>query len=195
MAIANKAFDDRLLQRWSRARPPDLNPPVLSTPGHGLGRLATFLEGGVIWIGTDIVGDDEQYAATMALMADSIGVPGRVVLGAQVPAGGVVTGADVHAWVEVEPVRSRLGAHQLQGLPADPPGATRRPLAPAPRRIERHSACAATSGQRLRSPLDVIGGSTTSATSHFAHPKPPPGFRIPVLGHCDISKTSCCRSQ
>jgi transglutaminase-like putative cysteine protease len=49
-----------------------------------------------------MVGDDEQYAAVMALMANRVGVPARVVMGAIVPAGGVVTGADVHAWVEVQ---------------------------------------------------------------------------------------------
>ena len=34
-----------------------------------------------------IVGNDEQYAATMALIANDIGVPARVVLGAVVPGG------------------------------------------------------------------------------------------------------------
>jgi hypothetical protein len=49
-----------------------------------------------------IVGNDEQYAAWMALLANRIGVPARVVFGAIVPSGGVVTGADVHAWVELQ---------------------------------------------------------------------------------------------
>jgi hypothetical protein len=49
-----------------------------------------------------VVGNDEQYAAWMALLANRIGVPARVVLGAIVPDGGTVTGADVHAWVEVQ---------------------------------------------------------------------------------------------
>ena len=49
-----------------------------------------------------IVGDDEQYAAAMALMANRLGVPARVVLGAEVPSGGVVRGSDVHAWVELQ---------------------------------------------------------------------------------------------
>jgi hypothetical protein len=49
-----------------------------------------------------VVGNDEQYAAWMALLANRIGVPARVVLGAVVPDGGRVTGADVHAWVEVQ---------------------------------------------------------------------------------------------
>ena len=49
-----------------------------------------------------VVGNDEQYAAWMALLANRIGVPARVVLGAIVPDGGRVTGADVHAWVELQ---------------------------------------------------------------------------------------------
>jgi hypothetical protein len=49
-----------------------------------------------------VVGNDEQYAALMALLANRVGVPARVVFGAVVPEGGVVTGADVHAWVELQ---------------------------------------------------------------------------------------------
>ena len=49
-----------------------------------------------------VVGNDEQYSAWMALLANRIGVPARVVFGAIVPEGGVVTGADVHAWVELQ---------------------------------------------------------------------------------------------
>ncbi len=49
-----------------------------------------------------VVGNDEQYAAWMALLANRIGVPARVVFGALVPAGGAVTGADVQAWVELQ---------------------------------------------------------------------------------------------
>lgn len=64
-------------------------------PGHSLARLATFLKA------PQPVGDDEQYAAAFALMADAAGVPARVVLGAVVPASGPVEGKDVHAWVEV----------------------------------------------------------------------------------------------
>jgi len=49
-----------------------------------------------------MAGDDEQYAAVMALLANRIGVPARVVLGAVVPEGGVVKGKNVSAWVEVQ---------------------------------------------------------------------------------------------
>jgi transglutaminase-like putative cysteine protease len=79
-----------------------------SLSGHGADRLANFLGGDVM------VGDGEQYAATLALMVREMGLPARVVLGF-VPGSGEgsagpkttadgaveVTGADVQAWVEV----------------------------------------------------------------------------------------------
>ncbi len=79
-----------------------------SLSGHGADRLAAFL-------GSDVmVGDGEQYAATLALMVREMGLPARVVLGfvpgsgegaagpRMAPDGAVeVTGADVQAWVEV----------------------------------------------------------------------------------------------
>ena len=65
-------------------------------PGHNLDRLSNgFIND------EQMVGNDEQYAAVMALLAAETGVPSRVVLGAVVPEGGVVTGADVQAWVEL----------------------------------------------------------------------------------------------
>ncbi len=88
-----------------------------SLPGHGAARLAALLDE------SPMVGDDEQYAAVMALMARSLGLPARVVLGF-VPGAGddqatpgppsdgatpgtdsassvPVHGRDVQAWVEV----------------------------------------------------------------------------------------------
>ena len=65
-------------------------------PGHGAGRLTTFLET------SPITGDDEQYAATMALLANWVGVPARVSLDALVQANGSVYGEDVHADVELD---------------------------------------------------------------------------------------------
>ena len=65
------------------------------TPGHSVGRLTAFLDG------RQLVGDDEQYAATFALMANALGFPARVVVGAVPEADGTVRGRDVHAWVEV----------------------------------------------------------------------------------------------
>ena len=65
-------------------------------PGHDLDRLVDgFL------LARRPVGDDEQYAAAMALMANRVGVAARVVVGAVLPRNGKVRGKNVHAWVEV----------------------------------------------------------------------------------------------
>jgi hypothetical protein len=72
-----------------------------SRAGHTAERIGALL-------GADqMVGDDEQYAVAMALMARQLGIPARVVMGFYPPAGtpsGTVqiTGDDVHAWVEVD---------------------------------------------------------------------------------------------
>ncbi|MEP7191352.1 MAG: transglutaminaseTgpA domain-containing protein [Actinomycetota bacterium] len=73
-----------------------------SRAGHGSDRIDTLLSG------AQMVGDDEQFAVAMALMARQLGIPARVVMGFYPKAnsstrGGVyaVTGGDVHAWVEV----------------------------------------------------------------------------------------------
>ncbi len=70
------------------------SPEVL--PGHSAGRIASFLND------THLVGDGEQYAATMALMANALGDPARVVFGAVPEAGGTVKGKDIAAWAEVD---------------------------------------------------------------------------------------------
>ncbi|MPV37182.1 transglutaminase family protein [Georgenia subflava] len=70
-----------------------------SLPGHGAARIDELLGGEAM------VGDEEQYAAAMALILRSIGIPSRVVMGFEAPAatdGPVeLTGDDVTAWVEV----------------------------------------------------------------------------------------------
>lgn len=73
-----------------------------SRAGHTTERLSAMLEG------SQLIGDDEQYAAVMALMAHSLGVPARVVMGIypdpkKTTAGSAVTltGNDAHVWVEV----------------------------------------------------------------------------------------------
>ena len=64
-------------------------------PGHDRARIGPqFIHG-------SLTGNDEQYAAVMALVATRLGVPARVVVGAVVPADGVVQGGDVEAWVEL----------------------------------------------------------------------------------------------
>lgn len=74
-----------------------------SRPGHGAERLQTLLAPA----DGRIIGDDEQYATAMALMVDEIGLPARVVMGFYPPEGTdssgtiAITGAELHAWVEV----------------------------------------------------------------------------------------------
>ncbi|MER2133534.1 MAG: transglutaminase-like domain-containing protein [Arthrobacter sp.] len=75
-----------------------------SMPGHGAARMVSLLDA------EQMVGDDEQYAVAMALMARKLGIPARVVMGFYpdweelegAPGRIDITGDDVHAWVEVE---------------------------------------------------------------------------------------------
>ncbi|QIM22416.1 hypothetical protein G7075_16870 [Phycicoccus sp. HDW14] len=64
-------------------------------PGHAVSRLSRFVGS------SKLAGNDEQYAATLALVGQRLGIPSRVVMGATPQAGGDVRGKDVHAWVEV----------------------------------------------------------------------------------------------
>ncbi|MCD4523700.1 transglutaminase domain-containing protein [Nocardioides sp. cx-173] len=100
-------------------------------PGHAKERL-----GDDFVLGVPTVGDDEQYAAAMALLATRLGVPARVVVGAVVPRSGTVRGKDIQAWVEVRiedgswrtlpteafmghkpPERSEVGRPKLRSFP------------------------------------------------------------------------------
>jgi hypothetical protein len=80
-------------------------------PGHSLGRLAAFFNG------NRPAGNDEQYAAAYALIANYLGLPARVVLGATPGAGGVVRGGDVHAWVEVHVAGGWATVPQTEFMP------------------------------------------------------------------------------
>ncbi|MCA5895063.1 transglutaminase-like domain-containing protein [Isoptericola sp. NEAU-Y5] len=73
-----------------------------SRPGHSAARIDALLAQ------DEMVGDDEQFATALALMARQAGIPARVVMGFYPDEDTwkpgtpyVVTGADVHAWIEV----------------------------------------------------------------------------------------------
>lgn len=69
---------------------------VETESGHSLRRLTAMLRGDYL------LGNDEQYAAVLALMLRSLHLPARVVVGFTTPAeGAIVTGQDAHAWTEV----------------------------------------------------------------------------------------------
>ncbi len=112
------AFIQGPTEKWTEDAGSDPMARVLAAAEHlrsegkysdGIGRTERIYVGGHgVWRLSDefvnapqVVGNDEQYAATMALIANDIGVPARVVLGAVVPEGGRVTGRDVQAWVEL----------------------------------------------------------------------------------------------
>lgn len=72
-----------------------------SLAGHGVSRVDMLLTE------DRMIGDDEQYASAMALMARNLGLPARVVLGLR-PADGTdltqpvtLTGSNAVAWVEI----------------------------------------------------------------------------------------------
>jgi hypothetical protein len=114
-----------------------------SISGHGADRIAALL-------GSDLmVGDGEQYASAMALMARQMGLPARVVLGF-VPTDDqrqgdtvTITAGDVDAWVEIAfggygwvpfdptPPRTQTPQQDSTTTPADPqPQVVQPPPAP-----------------------------------------------------------------
>jgi transglutaminase-like putative cysteine protease len=150
-----RALEQALSERgfFSHGRTDQGDYPSLS--GHGADRVATLLGGDLM------VGDDEQYASAMALMAREMGLPARVVMGfvpgaeedaaatpdapADPDAPVVVTGADVHAWVEIAfqghgwvtfdptPPESQTPQDEQETSQADPePQVAQPPPPPAP---------------------------------------------------------------
>ena len=75
----------------------------LSRPGHSAERIDTLVAE------EEMVGDDEQFAVALALMARQSGIPARVVMGFYPDKDSTyeegepwtVLGSDVHAWIEV----------------------------------------------------------------------------------------------
>lgn len=65
-------------------------------PGHDIKRLFGSFLGAPY-----VVGDDEQYASAMAILANAAGVPARVAVGAVLPADQTIRGKDMQAWVEL----------------------------------------------------------------------------------------------
>ncbi|MDO5661900.1 MAG: transglutaminase-like domain-containing protein, partial [Brachybacterium sp.] len=82
-----------------------------SLPGHGEWRLVSMLQepsfdaDAADALPEGMIGDQEQYAALAAVMARSIDIPARVVMGFEVPEGSgetvTLTSADATAWIEV----------------------------------------------------------------------------------------------
>ncbi|MEO8529437.1 MAG: transglutaminaseTgpA domain-containing protein, partial [Pseudolysinimonas sp.] len=90
-----------------------LNPDEPSSrSGHAADRIAELVTA------PQMIGDAEQYAVAAALMARQLGFPARVVFGFA-PQNGVVTGADVTAWIEVD--TAQYGWVAVNPVPEDRP--------------------------------------------------------------------------
>lgn len=114
-------------------------------PGHSLGRLSSFFA-------DTPAGNDEQYAAALALCAEVLGLPSRVVLGAIPDDQGVIRGADVRAWVEVQ-----LGPEQWWSIPPEDfvPDRSRHPTVSQIVRQERTEAAVVPPPSALRPPSSL----------------------------------------
>ncbi|MFC4225114.1 DUF3488 and transglutaminase-like domain-containing protein [Lysinibacter cavernae] len=87
------AIADTLREGYISHGKPD---EVYSRSGHALDRIVQFLDE------PRLIGDAEQYAVTMSLLAQQVGFPSRVVFGFLPEDGsGVITGENVTAWTEV----------------------------------------------------------------------------------------------
>ena len=97
-ALVARAVEATLQQGWfSHGIEAAGEYPSLS--GHGAARIDELLTGDLM------VGDGEQYASAMALMARHLGLPARVVMGFRAPDGVTgdveITGTEIQAWVEI----------------------------------------------------------------------------------------------
>ena len=139
------------------------------TAGHGSGRLTSFLEG------KQIIGDDEQYAATMALLANAVGVPARVSLDGTVEANGTVYGRDVRADVELDTAEYgwvTLPASQFTGTKS--PQLQEQKVTPPPQPVK-------VVPPRRGDAAPVAAANSSSAVSRMAPPPSTSGFAIPPI--------------
>ena len=139
------------------------------TAGHGSGRLTSFLEG------KQIIGDDEQYAATMALLANAVGVPARVSLDGSVEGNGTVYGKDVRADVELDTAEygwATLPASQFTGTKS--PQLQEQKVTPPPQPVK-------VVPPRRSDAAPVAAANSSSAVSRTAPPPATSGFGIPPI--------------
>ena len=140
-------------------------------PGHSAFRLTGFLNG------QQPVGDDEQYAAAYALMASSLGMPARVVLGAIPEGDGTVRGKDVHAWVEIHVVG---GAWVRIPDSAFMPDTTKKPDQQPPQQLQDAAATPVPPPNAAHPPTSDLEPHATGFSTN-PPPSPPPGNSLAWL--------------
>ncbi|MFD4639050.1 DUF3488 and transglutaminase-like domain-containing protein [Lentzea sp. NPDC058436] len=123
-------------------------------PGHSAARLTAFFNA------KRPAGNDEQYAAAFALVSNELGMPARVVLGA-VPAGGVVRGENVQAWVEIH-----LADGTWAAIPNTEymPDRSKRPDHQPPQEIENTDASVVPPPNTMKMPSSLVDASRTDAS-------------------------------
>jgi hypothetical protein len=139
----------------------------LSRAGHGAERISTLLGS------EQMVGDDEQYATAMALLAGQVGIPARVVMGfypdedqAEQPVY-QATGDTLHAWVEVAfdgagwvpfdptPPDDQVPSDQTTKPKADPKPQVLQPPPPPAEQVDLPPTVADDRGSEDDSPFDA----------------------------------------
>lgn len=141
-------------------------PPSL--PGHGSYRIQQFLSL------PQPVGDAEQYATAMDLMAQNLGLPARVVLGAKLqPGTTLVTGGDITAWVEIK--FAGVGWHPF--FPTPPTDAKVRATPPPPSSSSSNQA----QNPNPPAPNDGNGSVDTNAQTKSVHHPAPTSVAVQIL--------------
>lgn len=140
-------------------------------PGHSVFRLSSFLAG------QQPVGDDEQYAATFALMANDLGLPARVVLGAVPEPGGAVKGQDIHAWVEVHVADGRwVDVSQKLFMP----NVDKKPLPQQQQKPQKASSSIVPPPQAARPPNAETSGQAQAITARAPKGRNRSHFHLPA---------------
>lgn len=124
-------------------------------PGHGTSRLTAFFNA------KRPAGNDEQYAAAYALVANEIGMPARVVLGAVPGPGGVVRGEQVQAWVELHLAD---GSWAVVPNTEYMPDRSKKPDHQPPQEIENTDAAVVPPPNAVKMPSSLVDASRTDAT-------------------------------
>ena len=136
----------------------------------------------------EIIGDDEQYAATMALLANAVGVPARVSLDGTVEANGSVYGRDVRADVELD-----LVPYGWVTLPASQFTGTKQPTLRAGDRPAAASAGQGRAAAEERAPRRSPSATQSNAVSRGSQRPAGQGFAHPRRSCSCCSVTPGCR--
>jgi transglutaminase-like putative cysteine protease len=138
-------------------------------PGHSLARLEDFV------VNKAPVGDAEQFASAMALLARAIGLPARVVMGFRSKGNSTVElhGGDIDAWVEI--AFDGYGWVPFTPSPSRDKVPDQKPPAPQ-QRIESNAQPVPPPVVETPPPLAGQGHTSPGATTRQP---PPPGSAIP----------------